>query len=84
MASSSADLTPMDYFLLGHLKGKPYAITFMFIEDVGAKTLAGMARVDANALRRVRGNVVWTPLPEFKWVEVASIIYCNYEASIVC
>jgi hypothetical protein len=55
----SPDLTPMDFFLWGHLKEQVYAVPPRTIEDLVVRLQAAVTTVvDANMLRRVRGNAV--------------------------
>jgi hypothetical protein len=54
----SPDLTPINFFLWGHLKEQVYAVPPRTIEDLAAKLQAAMTTVDANMLRRVRENAV--------------------------
>jgi hypothetical protein len=54
----SPDLTPMDFFLWGHLKEQVYAIPPRTIEDLVARFKAAVTTVDGSMLRRVRENSV--------------------------
>lgn len=54
----SPDLTPLDFFLWGHLKEMIYSSPPASPEDVMAKIIVAVEDIDGAMLRRVRENVI--------------------------
>jgi hypothetical protein len=53
-----SDLTPMGFFLWGHLKEQVYAVPPRTMKDLMARLQAPVTTVNANMLRRVQENAV--------------------------
>lgn len=56
--NSSPDLTPLDFFLWGHLKKIVYATEPASPEEVIARMQVAVQTVDGPMLRRVRENLI--------------------------
>jgi len=54
----SPDLTPLDFFLWGHLKETVYSSPAVSPEDVMAKITVAVEEIDGAMLRRVRENTI--------------------------